>query len=88
VKPKIIAEIQDVELARRMAVTGHGIVALNAYTVSVSLPKNSLLPIKMSKPLGIFESVFLVTRKRKFMNPIAEHLLKTFSLPNSIKLRI
>jgi LysR family transcriptional regulator, transcriptional activator of nhaA len=87
VKPKIIAEIQDVELARRMAVTGHGIVALNAYTVSVSLPKKSLLPIKTSKPLGIYESIYLVTRKRKFMNPIAEHVLKTFCLPNSVKRR-
>jgi LysR family transcriptional activator of nhaA len=87
VKPKVIAEVQDVELARQMAAAGHGIVALNAYTVSVSLPKNSLLPIKTSKPLGIYESVYLVTRKRKFMNPIAEHLLKTFCLPNSIKLK-
>lgn len=85
VKPKIIAEIQDVELARRLAVTGHGIVALNAYTVSVSLPKNSLLPIKSSKPLGITESVYLVTRKRKFMNPIADYLIKTFRLTNNFK---
>lgn len=81
VKPKIIAEIQDVELARRMAVTGHGIVALNAHTVSVSLPKNSLIPIKSSRKPGIYESVYLVTRKRKFMNPVVENLLKTFRLP-------
>jgi len=80
-KPKIIAELQDVELARRLAVTGHGIVALNAYSVSMSLPKNSLVPIPLSKPLGIYESVYLVTRKRKFMNPIADHLIKTFRLP-------
>lgn len=82
VNPKIIAEIQDVELARRMALAGHGIVALNAYTVSVSLPKNSLIPIKSPKPIEIYESVFLVTRKRKFTNPVAENLLQTFRLPN------
>lgn len=85
VKPKIIAEIQDVELARRMAMSGHGIVALNAYTASVSLPKNSLLPIKLDKPLRIFESVYLVTRKRKFMNPMAKHLIETFLVPYKIK---
>jgi len=79
-KPKLVAEIQDVELARQLAVAGHGIVALNAYTVSMSLPKNSLRPIKLPKPLGIYESVYLVTRKRKFMNPVAERLLKTFRL--------
>jgi len=83
VKPKIIAEIQDVELARRLAMAGHGVVALNSYTVSVSLPQRALVPIQPSKSLGIFESVYLVTRKRKFMNPIAEHLLKTFRLPKS-----
>ena len=84
VKPKIIAEIQDVELARRLAIAGHGIVALNAYTVSVSLPQRALIPIQPSKSLGIFESVYLVTRKRKFMNPIAEKLLKIFRLPKKI----
>jgi LysR family transcriptional activator of nhaA len=85
-KPRIIAEIQDVELARRLALTGHGVVALNAYTVSKSLPKNSLLPIRLPKPLGIYESVYLVERKRKFVNPIAEHLIKTFRLSDHANL--
>jgi DNA-binding transcriptional LysR family regulator len=42
IRPYIVAEIQDVELARRMALSGEGVVPLNSYTVSMSLPKGGL----------------------------------------------
>jgi LysR family transcriptional regulator, transcriptional activator of nhaA len=80
IKPQIMAEIQDIEVARRMALSGRGIAPLNAYTVSVSLPKGELVSIIDPKMIGIHESVYLVTRKRKRLNPLAEYLLKAFSL--------
>ena len=80
VKPKIVAEVQDVELGRRLAIRGHGILPVNAYTVAMSQPKNSLSIIGKNNPAGIFESVYLITRKRKWTNPIVDFLLKGFQL--------
>ena len=79
--PRIVAEVQDVELARRLALSGFGIAPLNAYTVSVSLPANGLAVIGPHAATGIDETIYLVTRKRKWPNPLAEHLAKTFRIP-------
>lgn len=80
VKPKIMAEVQDVELGRRLAIHGHGILPVNAYTVAMSQPKNSLSIIGKNNLAGIFESVYLITRKRKWTNPVIEFLIKNFRL--------
>ena len=79
--PLIVAEVQDIELARRLALSGYGIAPLNAYTVSVSLPANGLVVIGKHITLGIYETIYLVTRKRKWPNPLSEHLVKTFRIP-------
>ncbi|HAZ08802.1 MAG TPA: hypothetical protein DCZ01_09845 [Elusimicrobia bacterium] len=81
VRPNVVAEVQDVELARRLAVAGHGIVPLNAYTVSASLPVNGLKVIGSDHSLDIYESIYLVTRRRKWPNPLVERLIKIFHLP-------
>ncbi|MCG3206352.1 MAG: hypothetical protein KCHDKBKB_03088 [Elusimicrobia bacterium] len=80
IQPQIMGEIQDIEVARRMALSGRGIIPLNAYTVSVSMPKGAFIPITDRQLLGIHESVYIVTRKRKRLNPLSEHLLKSFTL--------
>lgn len=84
VKPRIFAEVQDIEVARRLAMSGHGIAPLNAYTVSVSLPKNALEILPGARKLGIYESVYLITRRRKMANPIAERLVKTMKLESAL----
>ena len=76
VKPLIIADIQDVELARRMAVSGLGVVPLNAHTYQMSLPKGGLVRLPTTRPLGLYESVYLVTKKRAYPNPSVENLLR------------
>ena len=78
VTPRIIVEVQDVELARRLALKGHGIVPLNAYSVSVSLPTKGLVVLGNGKSPKLYESVYLVTRKRKWPNPIIEQMVKKF----------
>lgn len=80
VRPKVVAEVQDVELARRLALAGHGIAPLNAYTVSASLPAGGLKVIGAAHPLGIYESVYLVTRRRKWPHPLVGRLIKVFDL--------
>ncbi len=81
VEPRVVAEVQDAELARHLAVSGRGIAPLNAYTVSVNRPRNSLVSLKFRGSLGLYESVYLVSRRRKWPNPMTEHLIKKFRLP-------
>jgi len=76
----MVAEVQDVELARRLAASGHGIAAINALTASIAAPGTALAILGAGKPLGLHESVFLVTRKRKWQNLIVERMLKDFRL--------
>jgi len=78
ITPRVLAEVQDVELARRLALAGHGVTPLNEYTVAASLPPGGLKVIEASRALGIYESVYLVTRKRKWPNPLVDRLVKSF----------
>ncbi len=81
VEPNVVAEVQDAELARQLAISGRGIAPLNAYTVSVNTPPGSLTILKTRKSLGLYESVYLVSRRRKWPNPMIDHLVKSFRLP-------
>ncbi|MBI3550063.1 MAG: LysR family transcriptional regulator [Elusimicrobia bacterium] len=81
VEPKVVAEVQDAELARHLAASGRGIAPLNAYTVSVDAAPRTLRILKTRRPLGLYESVYLVSRRRKWPNPIVEHLSRKFRLP-------
>ncbi len=78
IRPNVIAEVQDIELARRLALAGHGIAPLNEFTVAASLPRGGLKVIGAGRSLGIYESVYLVTRKRKWPNPLVERLIRNF----------
>ncbi len=81
IMPHIVAEVQDVEVARRLAISGYGIAPLNAYTTSVSQPPKALTVIGSSMRHPIHETLYLVARKRKWPNPLAQHLVKSFRLP-------
>lgn len=78
IQPNVIAEVQDIELARRLALAGHGVAPMNEYTVAASLPRGGLKVIGGSRALGIYESVYLVTRRRKWPNPLVERLIDNF----------
>lgn len=78
VRPNVVAEVQDVELARRLALAGHGVAPMNEYTVAASLPRGGLKVIGASRTLGIYESIYLVTRRRKWPNPLVERVIDSF----------
>jgi len=80
ISPRIVAEVQDVEVARRMALSGHGVTPLNERTLSVSLPASGLVVLGKKTPPAIYETIYLVSTARKWPNPLAEHLVKTFRL--------
>lgn len=79
VKPDIIAEVQDVELARRLAAAGRGIVPLNRETLKASHSMGKLVRLS-TRPLGVYEPVYLIARQRRWLNPLAEHALDRFKL--------
>lgn len=79
VKPDIIAEVQDVELARRLAASGHGIVPLNHETLKARFASGRLIALPV-RPLGVYEQVYLIARQRRWLNPLAERALDRFRL--------
>lgn len=80
VRPRIISEVQDLEIVRRLALSGHGVAPMNAYSVSVSQPTGELGVIPATRPLQLTESAYLVTRKRRWQNPAVDYALKNFRL--------
>jgi LysR family transcriptional activator of nhaA len=82
IKPHIVAEVQDVELSKRLAQSGEGIIALNSYSILADTHTNKLSIMRTPQPLGVFESVYLVTKKRKHPNQLAERLTREFRLPS------
>lgn len=80
VSPRILAEIQDAELAHRLALEGLGIVPLNRYS-AVSAPwKGRLAMLPAGKGPGIYDSAYLITRKRKKIHPLVEKILAGFRI--------
>ncbi len=63
VTPKIVAEIQDIELARLMAVDKLGIVPLNR---SMALNTPNLVILNQNAKHDIHESIYIIVKKRKY----------------------
>lgn len=79
IKPKVVAEIQDVEIVRRLVLNRVGIAPINQYTLKHA-PSSEPLVILNKKPLGIFRSLFILTKKRKKAHPLTQSLLHRFRL--------
>lgn len=71
VKPNVLGEIQDVELVRRLVLSGRGIAPINKYTVLNAPATQKLVILNPGKETGLSESVYLITKKRKNPHPIA-----------------
>lgn len=79
IKPRIIAEIQDLELTRRLVLSGKGIAPINQHTV-LTAPNHEKLVILGKKSLDIFDTVYVIKKERKNPHPLVETLLKNFKL--------
>lgn len=77
IKPHIVAEVADSELARRLAVSGMGVTPINEHTLKLSEPRGALeaLPFKLG---SIRQNLFLIARRSKWTNPVAERLMSEF----------
>lgn len=79
-KPKVVAEVQSVEVARLLALERWGIAPVNEYSMAMTRPERGLIAVKWIFPEPIFENLYLVTRKRHYPNPLANYLLETFRI--------
>ena len=78
--PRVVAEVQSVEVARLLALEKMGIAPVDAYSVSVSKPEKTLVAVNWIFPEPIYENLYLVSRQRKYPNPLVTYLLSTFRL--------
>lgn len=79
-EPRIAAEVQDLELARRLAVDGLGVAPLNEWTLKRSQPCGALRALDIPRLGGLRESLYLAAPKRLHDNPVAAELLASFRL--------
>ena len=82
VTPKIIAEIQDVELVRRLALAGHGVAPMNQFTALKAPAKNRLVILDKKVSHSIFDKIYLLTKKRQKPNPLVTKIVRDFQLPS------
>lgn len=87
VHPEIIAEIQDLETVRRLALRGHGIAPINLLTIQGAPASQKLTILNKPSQSLLFEKVYLITKRRKMANPIAQMIMKDFSIDNFIKMK-
>jgi LysR family transcriptional activator of nhaA len=78
--PKIIAEVQDVELIHRMALDGMGIAPLNRFSVLHSSTKGKLVILDKKPKHGIHDAIYLIVKRRKNTHPLVEKILRGFRL--------
>ena len=80
IKPKVIAEIQDLELGRMFVAMGKGIGLLNSYAVLNSPERKALVILKDKSKFKINDSIYLITRERKIPHPLITRVVETFRL--------
>jgi LysR family transcriptional regulator, transcriptional activator of nhaA len=80
-EPKILGEIGDVEVIRRLALRGYGIAAINELTVKEAPSNKKLIILDRDRKHTIYEKVYIVTKKRKHTLPIVELILNNFLFP-------
>ncbi len=79
VTPRIVAEIQDIELAYQMAADGLGIIPLNLF-MAVNAPKHKLVILSRDGKEDIHESIYIIAKKRKTPHPLVEKIVRDFRL--------
>ena len=76
--PDFQVECQDVMVQKLLALNGFGLIAAPQFAVKEYLDGRRLHVI--GKPKEVIEEIYLVAASRKIENPVATHLMKTFSI--------
>lgn len=78
ITPDVIAEVEDKATEIDLALKGFGVIASMKKAVKQELENKSLIEIGVMK--NTFEEIWMVTGKRKILNPAALSALKNFTL--------
>lgn len=78
VRPEIVGESQESELDKRLALSGHVLIASSRHGVKSQLAEGKLVCI--GKPESVREQIWLTGVRRHIANPIATDLLETFEV--------
>lgn len=77
-EPKIIGDSMEAELDKRLALSGHALIAVAEQSVQRILDDGALVKIGALK--GISEHVWLTAIRRHIPNPVAFELIQSFSI--------
>lgn len=80
ITPKVIAEIEDMEVLYRMVRDGIGAAPMNDFTVSGSGEKNHLVRIGGKFIPNTHDGIYLITRSRKNPHPLAQKIRDQFKI--------
>lgn len=80
VTPKVIGEVQDFEVVRRLVLAGKGIAPLNEFTVANAPSKNSLVTLGSPAHPVCYENLYVLCAKRKKTHPLVERVFSDFKL--------
>lgn len=80
IKPRIAAEVQDLELVKSLTVAGKGIGLLNLYAVMNSSERKDLVVLKDRSRYKIQDTIYLISRHKKIPNPLVDRVLEKFRL--------
>ena len=76
IHPKIVAEVDDIELQKMLILEGYGFAALPIASVAAELNAGEM--IRLSETPICHESLWLITGHRLVHNPVAKELLESF----------
>jgi LysR family transcriptional activator of nhaA len=80
IKPRIVGEIQELEIIRRLVLSGVGIAPLNKLTVLRAPGKESLVILDKTEKYSIFDKVYLLTKTRKKKHPLVPKIVDQFHI--------
>jgi len=80
IRPDIVAEVQDVELVRRLVLSKVGIAPLNLLTIKKAPSKEPLVVIGKTNASKIHEKIYILVRKRIKPHPLVSDIVKNFRI--------
>jgi LysR family transcriptional activator of nhaA len=79
IQPMIAEELEDIDLLRMRALAGAGVAPLDELVVGDDNRKGSLARLNV-EPTGLTKTLWMITKKRRYANPMAERILASFRL--------
>ncbi len=80
IRPDIVAEVQDVELVRRLVLSKVGIAPLNLLTIKKAPSKEPLAVIGKHGTPKIYEKIYILVKKRIKPHPLVSRIITDFEI--------